>query len=72
MTKLSGTRTIALAILATLGGATALVQPSAASAQVSYNSERLSYVFLHQGSNSSSMSGSMDELRHAKSLRSPK
>lgn len=72
MTKLSGSRagTIALAMLATLGGGALLVQASAASAQLTYNSERLSYVFLHQGSDSSSMSGSMDELRHAKSLRS--
>ena len=73
MTKLIGSRlsgTLALAMLASLGAGAMLVQPSAAGAQVFHNSERISYVFLHQGSNSSSMSGSMDELRHAKRLRS--
>lgn len=75
MTKLPSlfpNRAIALAVLASLGGATTLSQPSAAAAKDVQSAERLSYVLIHQGGNSSSMSGSMDDLRQAQRLRSGK
>ena len=72
MTKVPGplaSRAIAFAMLALLGGAASLVSPTAIGAQTVQPGERMGYVFLHGGNNSSSMSGSTDDLRRAKALR---
>ena len=73
MTKFSGpprTRAILLLMLAAFGAAPLLFQPSPAHAETARSSDPLSYVLLHEGTNSSSMSGSMDDLRRAQNLRS--
>jgi hypothetical protein len=58
----------ALAVLAALCASVIAADPSAASAV--HSTDRSSYVFLSPGSRSSTMSGSMDDMRRAQALRS--
>lgn len=62
-------RAIALAGLTALCGPVALLQPVTAAAGMSQSGERTSYILLPAGSQSSTMSGSMDDLRRARALR---
>jgi hypothetical protein len=61
-------RRIAVAALASLSGA-ALLHPSTAAAETELASGRMTYVLFSPGSESLSMSGSMDDVRLARSLR---
>ncbi len=62
-------RRIALVALAAFFAPILLASPQAAVAGVADASDRLSYVLLSQGSRSSTMSGSTEDLRRARSLR---
>lgn len=63
-------RRLALAALVALSVPTLLVQPPAVAASPDQATERTSYVLIAAGNGSSTMSGSTDDLRHARSLRS--
>lgn len=63
-------RRLALAALAALAVPTLLVQPSAVAASRDQSADRTSYVLIAAGNGSSTMSGSTDDLRRARSLRS--
>ena len=65
----SNCRRIALLAFAALS-ATAMVQPPAATAHEIESADRASYILFAPGSGSSTMSGSMDDLKRARSLRS--
>ena len=62
-------RPVALVLLAALSGSCLLVHPAAVAASGAESSERFSYVLLGAGDNSSTMSGSMDDIRRAQRLR---
>jgi hypothetical protein len=59
---------LALAVLAALCASVIAADPSAAT--TAHSTDRSSYVFLSPGSRSSTMSGSMDDMRRAEALRS--
>jgi hypothetical protein len=65
----SKSRRIALAMLTAFFGLFALIQPPAAVAGGGRSPDRTSYVLLAQGSSSSAMSGSMEDLDRARKLR---
>lgn len=62
-------RAVALAGLTALGGPIALIQPAAVDAGMIQSGDHTAYVLLSPGSQSSTMSGSMDDLRRARALR---
>jgi hypothetical protein len=61
-------RPVVLAVLAALCAPVMAADPSAATTV--HSTDRSSYVFLSPGSRSSTMSGSMDDMRRAEALRS--
>jgi hypothetical protein len=61
---------IALAVAASLAGATMLISPQAATASSVQSTDRGSYVYLAPGGRSSTMSGSTEDMRRAEALRS--
>jgi hypothetical protein len=63
-------RALSLSLLAIFAGLTMPIHPPSAAASASERSDRLSYVLMTAGSDSSTMSGSTDDLRRARSLRS--
>ena len=72
MTKTStpaAARRVALALLLPLGGALAAGVTATASAEAVPAGDRLSYVLFNDGNNSTSMSGSMEQLRRAQQVR---
>lgn len=62
-------RRIVLAALAALGSLIVLLHPPAALAGSGRTADRSAYVLLAQGSSSSTMSGSMEDLDRARALR---
>ena len=62
-------RVIALAVLTATSAPILLSHPSAAAASGAESADRTAYVLLRAGSRDSTMSGSMDDLRRAQSLR---
>ena len=67
-----GSRAFLLIMVAALGTVPMIDQPAAARAESVEAGDRISYVLLHQGNDSSTMSGTMDDIRAAKRLRSGK
>jgi bla regulator protein BlaR1 len=62
-------RRVALAVLPALAGLALLAHSPAATAGGAQSADRTSYVLLSEGSRSSTMSGSTDDLRRAHALR---
>ena len=62
-------RRIAVVLSAALVGVATLASPSAVAARAAESADRTSYVLFAEGDRSTSMSGSMDDLRRAKALR---
>ena len=60
---------LALAALAALSGLALLAPPPAAAASTTRPADRASYVLFAQGSDSTTMSGSTDDIRRARALR---
>lgn len=60
---------ILLAALAAIAGLMSVIYPAVVAASTTQSTDRVSYVLLAPGSRSSTMSGSMEDLRRARSLR---